>query len=64
MTNIDSARLQGLDPRNRILLQRPSVPSNVTQQFQNNQIIQQRITGSRAQLQEHYEVIQQRFVGM
>lgn len=55
---LDSTRLQGLDPRTRLLL-RPPVSVGVPQQhFQSNQVLQ-RLPGPRAALQEHYEVIQQ-----
>ena len=44
--NVDTTRMQGLDQRARMLLQRPSVPVTLPQQqFQSNQIMQQRIAG-------------------
>ena len=49
-----------MDPRTRMLLQRPSVPP---QQFQNNPMMQQRMPGPRNQISEHYDVLQQRFAG-
>lgn len=62
--NLDAARLQGLDPRTRMLLQqRPVVPaSNVSQPFQNNQHMQ-RMIGQRSQIPEHFDVLQQRYQG-
>lgn len=62
--NIDTTRLQG-----RMLLQRSPAPSGniVAQQFQNNQMVQPRVqqtaASPRTQVQEQYEVLQQRFSG-
>lgn len=63
VANIDSARLQGFDPRTRMLLQRPPVPGNIPQQLQSNQIIHQRMVGPRTQVPEQYDPLQQRFPG-
>lgn len=46
-----------------MFLQRPPIPASVAQQFQNNQVMQQRMTGPRGPLAEvNYEVLQ-RFPG-
>ena len=60
---IDNTRLQGLDPRTRMLL-RPPVSVSVPQQhFQGNQVLQ-RLSGPRTSLPEHYDVLQHtRFTG-
>lgn len=63
--NIDAARLQSMDPRTRMLLQRPPVSVSVTQQhFTNNPVLQQRMPGPRNPLAEHFDVLQQRFPGL
>lgn len=64
VNNIDTARLQGLDPRTKMLLHRPPVPGNIPQQFQNNQMIQQRMAVPRSQMPEQYDSMQQRFPGI
>ena len=60
--NIDTSRIQGLDPRSRMMLQRPqtAVPQ---QQFQPNQVMQQRMVGPRNQIPEQYDVLH-RFPGI
>lgn len=62
--NID-ARLQGIDTRKRMLLQRPPVPAGITSQhFPGGQIVSQRMPGPRNPLAEQFEILQQqRFPG-
>ncbi|XP_024945171.1 histone-lysine N-methyltransferase 2C isoform X3 [Cephus cinctus] len=56
--NID-ARLQGMDPRTRMLLQRPPVSVGIPQHFQGNQVMQQRMPSPRNPLAEQYDILQQ-----
>lgn len=64
-TNID-ARVQNIDPRTRMLLQRPQVTATIPQQhFQANQTLQTRMPATRNSITEPYDVLQQqRFPGM
>ncbi|XP_011303059.1 histone-lysine N-methyltransferase 2C isoform X3 [Fopius arisanus] len=62
--NVD-ARLQGIDPRTRMLVQRPQIPGLPQQHFQNQQlqnpqqILQQRMPAPRNPMAEQYEMLQQ-----
>lgn len=62
--NLD-ARVQNIDPRTRMLLQRPQVAATIPQQhFQANQTLQTRMPVVRNAIAESYEVLQQqRFPG-
>lgn len=61
--NID-ARLQNIDPRTRMLLQRPQVAATIQQHFQANQALQTRMPVARNTIAEPYDVLQQqRFPG-
>lgn len=62
--NID-ARIQNIDPRTRMILQRPQVAATITQQhFQGNQALQTRMPAARNTITEPYDVLQQqRFPG-
>lgn len=54
------ARLQGIDPRKRMLIQRPPVPAGISQQhFQGAQVLQQRMTSPRNALTEQFDILQQ-----
>lgn len=63
--NVD-ARVQNIDPRTRMLLQRPQVAAAIPQQhFQANQALQARMPTARTSIAEPYDVLQQqRFPGM
>ena len=63
--NID-ARIQNIDPRTRMLLQRPQVAATIPQQhFQGNQTLQTRVPAARNTITEPYDVLQQqRFPGI
>lgn len=63
--NVD-ARVQNMDPRTRMLLQRPQVAASIPQQhFQGNQTMQTRMPTVRNSITEPYDVLQQqRFPGM
>ncbi|XP_063990116.1 histone-lysine N-methyltransferase 2C-like isoform X3 [Diachasmimorpha longicaudata] len=62
--NVD-ARLQGIDPRTRMLVQRPPISNLPQQHFQNQQlqnpqqILQQRMPAPRNAMSEQYEMLQQ-----
>ncbi|CAD6215553.1 GSCOCG00000363001-RA-CDS [Cotesia congregata] len=63
--NTPDARLQSIDPRTRMLLQRPQVPGGIPQQHfqappqqQQQQVLQQRMTAPRNP-QEQYDILQQ-----
>ena len=63
--NID-ARIQNIDPRTRMLLQRPQVAAATIpqQHFQGNQTLQTRVPAARNTITEPYDVLQQqRFPG-
>lgn len=60
------ARLQAIDSRARMLLQRPQVNASIPQQhFQGTQPLQTRMPTARNTLPESYDVLQQqRFPGI
>lgn len=62
--NID-ARLQGIDHRTRIMLQRPQATAGLPQQhFQSAQTLQTRLPAPRNAISEPYDILhQQRFAG-
>lgn len=62
--NMD-ARLQGIDHRTRMLLQRPQTSAGLPQQhFQSAQTLQTRLPAARNAISEPYDILhQQRFAG-
>lgn len=57
-SNID-ARLQGIDHRTRMLLQRPQLAAAVSQHFQGAQALQTRLPAARNAISEPYDILQQ-----